>query len=232
MIKKPKMIEPYYQHKGITIYHGDCRDILPELKPVDHVITDPPYTQRTSDGARTGSVQTRLIDFAGVDGIEAQIAAWCVGLAARWAIIWCAFEQIGTYAAAQPEEYVRAGVWRKPDATPQFTGDRPAMCGEACAIFHSATVKKRWNGRGRPAFWEYLTERDRRGHPTPKPIGLMINLVQQFTDPGETILDPFMGSGTTLVAAKELGRRAIGIEIEEKYCEIAARRLAQEVLPL
>jgi site-specific DNA-methyltransferase (adenine-specific) len=69
-------------------------------------------------------------------------------------------------------------------------------------------------------------------HPTQKPLGLINLLLKQFSDMGETILDPFMGSGTTLVAAKQLGRCAIGIEIEEKYCAIAVERLRQDVLPL
>lgn len=88
------------------------------------------------------------------------------------------------------------------------------------------SVKKctvQWNGLlGRESF---------RDHPTQKPEKLMLLCVQDYTDAGDTVLDPFMGSGTTLVAAKNLGRKSIGIEIEEKYCEIAAKRLAQSVLP-
>jgi site-specific DNA-methyltransferase (adenine-specific) len=86
-----------------------------------------------------------------------------------------------------------------------------------------------WNGGGRHGVYEYPPV-VANGHPTEKPEPLMAELVTLFTDPGETILDPFMGSGTTLVAAKRLGRKAIGIEIEEKYCEIAAKRLAQRAL--
>ena len=80
--------------------------------------------------------------------------------------------------------------------------------------------------------WECPRETKTRLHPTPKPELLMADLVMQFTDAGDTILDPFMGSGTTLVAAKRLGRKAIGIELEEKYCEIAAKRLSQGALNL
>jgi site-specific DNA-methyltransferase (adenine-specific) len=92
--------------------------------------------------------------------------------------------------------------------------------------------KKTWNGGGRHAYWEHGVERVARVHPAQKPEGLMRDLVHDFSMPDETILDPFMGSGTTLVAAKRLGRKAIGIELEEKYCEIAAKRLQQEALPL
>ena len=89
----------------------------------------------------------------------------------------------------------------------------------------------RWNGGGRRAVWEYPVERQ-NGHPTPKPLALMADLIALFTDPGETILDPFLGSGTTARAAKDLGRKVIGIEMEEKYCEIAAQRMSQEVMAL
>lgn len=85
-------------------------------------------------------------------------------------------------------------------------------------------------GGGRHAFWTFPKGQNTSGHPTGKPIGLFTSFIQDFTEMGETVLDPFMGSGTTLRAAKDLGRKAIGIEIEEKYCEIAVKRLAQEVL--
>ena len=89
----------------------------------------------------------------------------------------------------------------------------------------------RWNDGGLPAVWNFHVGRTGQ-HPTSKPINLLTAWVRQFSDANETILDPFMGSGTTLVAAKRLGRKAIGIELEEKYCEIAARRLSQGALDL
>ena len=126
--------------------------------------------------------------------------------------------------------YVRTGAWVKPDAMPQMSGDRPSVGFEPCTIAH-AQGRMRWNGGGRPAVWTHGTCKvDRPDHPCPKPEPLMGDLVTQFTDPGDLILDPFMGSGTTLVAAKRLGRKAIGIELEERYCEIAAKRLAQGAL--
>ena len=92
----------------------------------------------------------------------------------------------------------------------------------------------RWNGGGHAALWTHNIAKGngRPDHPCPKPEPLMCELVRQFTDPGETILDPFAGSGTTLIAAKRLGRKAIGIEINEQYAETAATRLQQGALAL
>jgi len=113
---------------------------------------------------------------------------------------------------------------------PQFSGDRPAVGFEPCTICH-APRQLAWNGGGSAAVWTHgICKTDRPDHPCPKPLSLMFELLTLFTDEGEPVLDPFMGSGTTLRAAKDLGRRAIGIEIEEKYCEIAAKRLSQEML--
>jgi site-specific DNA-methyltransferase (adenine-specific) len=94
------------------------------------------------------------------------------------------------------------------------------------AILHGGVSgKMRWNGGGLPAVWIY--NKVLSDHPTGKPDALLESWVTQFSEPGETILDPYMGAGTTLAAAKKHGRKAVGIEIEERYCEIAARRLAQ-----
>lgn len=208
---------------------GDCLDPVTGLASVkgDHTITDPPFTQRTSEGARSGSIDSgRVIDFDGIDGREVEIMHACLASSGRWTLVFCAFEQLGAYSIAAGEAWVRSGVWRKPDATPQFSGDRPAMCGEALAIAHATTEKKRWNAKGAQGFWEYGTERDRHGHPTQKPIDLMEKLIRDFTDPGDLILDPFAGSGTTGVAAIRLGRRFIGWEKDPKYHAIAVKRLA------
>ena len=220
---------PYYDDgKGIVIYHGDCREILPGLPKVDHVICDPPYDAKTHNGARYGFRETSSrIPFAPLDVPEA--VPVLLAAAKAWVVAFCALEMYGAYKAAAGDCWVRAGFWRRTNGVPQFSGDRPGQPGEGIAIMHAGSVKKCWNGNGKHGFWEFPIVSGGQ-HPTTKPEKLMLSLVTDFTETGDTIADPFMGSGTTLVAAKNLGRRAIGIEIEEKYCEIAAKRLAQGVL--
>lgn len=218
----------YYEHAGITIYHGDCRELLASLL-CDVMIVDPPYDARTHAGARSRGDTESKIDFAPLDVVAT--VPLLLASTKRWIVAFCTMEMIAGYQRASGDAWVRAGFWRRPDGAPQFTGDRPGTPGDAIAIMHKAG-KKRWNGGGQHGYWECGVERTDRAHPAQKPIALMRHLVADFSDTGETILDPFMGSGTTLVAAKSLNRKAIGIELEEKYCELAASRLSQEALPL
>ena len=245
-------MKPDYQDSAVTIYHGDCVQLLAELEPLDHVITDPPYSEYVHGKSRRGCDLPDAVDgracFSRVKefGFESvtpvlmdSLAAFCATGARRWSLNFCDVESSHLWKArheAAGLDYVRTGAWIKRGATPQFTGDRPAVGFEAIVIVHPPG-RKRWNGGGRHALWDFpivlnRSHDDPRLHTTQKPLPLMKALLSDFTDPGETILDPFMGSGTTLRAAKDMGRKAIGIEIEEKYCEIAARRMSQGVLAL
>jgi site-specific DNA-methyltransferase (adenine-specific) len=227
-------VRPYYEQDGITIFHGDCRESLPGLRAPDLLLTDPPY------GIPPGSSfwrenGTTIADYgeegfnAGVDGWRALVSAT---EGAYWAE-WCrgAETAMGIYAALSPIGWAR---WREfvlcktaPAPTPRPT----FMSGfEICAIAHFG--RRRWFGGQHPDRWIGLTP-NRLGtaqHPTQKPLGAILGLLVPLSEPGGLVLDPFMGSGTTLVAAKQMGRRAIGIEIEERYCEVAAKRLSQGVL--
>jgi site-specific DNA-methyltransferase (adenine-specific) len=138
---------------------------------------------------------------------------------------------LGAYAMDAGEAWVRAGFWHRPDGAPQITGDRPGQPGEGLAILHRPG-KKRWNGGGFPAFYSHCVVKHGRVHPTQNPESLMCELVRLYSDPGETIIDPYCGSGTTLVAAKRFGRKAIGIDMDEACCEMAVQRLSQAALPL
>jgi site-specific DNA-methyltransferase (adenine-specific) len=199
-------MEPYYDHDGITIYHGDCREVLPQLEPVDLVLTDPPYGTGWVRGGKS----------AGVFEAVHEQPMWDI-----WKTDWIASLGVCKRAIFCPISKMKEldGIplyWRK-------TNPRPGGPTRE-AIMVSPTPWAMLN-------WELSCYNgDASLHPCEKPMPVMRWLVVGLSHPGHIILDPFMGSGTTLRAAKDLGRRAIGIEIEEKDCEIAAKRLAQEVL--
>lgn len=171
-------------------------------------------------------------DIGSVDDLIDPVAQWLGGRVARWTVVFSDAESCHRWKSALETgglRYVRTGAWVKPDAMPQMSGDRPGTGFEPCTIAH-AQGPMRWNGGGSLAVWTHFTAKgDARpeGHPCPKPLPLMVELVTLFTDEGETILDPFAGSGTTGVAAKLNGRKAILIEKEERYCEVAAKRLRE-----
>lgn len=123
----------------------------------------------------------------------------------------------------------RIGVWVKPDAMPQFSGDRPGM-GYESIVFTHAKGRSAWNGGGRVGVFTHNknTPGGAHDHETQKPLPLMLELVELFTDPGDLVLDPFCGSGTTGVACLRLGRRCIGIEKDARYAQVARDRLAAE----
>jgi|SRR5882724_10290604 len=223
-------MKPYYEHAGITIYHGDCREVLPLVDHCDLLCTDPPYglgAARKNFGGNgvkrhmTGLVAGGAIpkrDYGDSGWDDAPADATSLGLAISgtdWQIVWG-----GNYF-----DLPKARCWLLWD---KLRGDTDYADGEmAWTNLDKAVriIRWRWNG--------FLTEnddpRDERVHPTQKPIAVMHWAIRQAPDTCSTILDPWMGSGSTLYAAKLLGRRAIGIEIEERYCEIAAKRLSQEV---
>jgi len=242
-------VTPYYADESVTLYCGDCREVLPTLEGVDHVISDPPYARDVYLRAasvtagdkgysdyelkRRGSALKRMGagDIGAIDEMLDGVALSVAALTKRWALVFSDVESCSRWRVALESNgmrYVRTGAWVKPNAMPQMSGDRPAVGFEPATICH-AQGPMRWNGGGMPAVWTHGTSQgaNRPDHPCPKPEPLMLELVEQFTDAGETILDPFAGSGTTLAAAKRLGRKAIGIELNEAYCEIAANRLRQ-----
>jgi len=212
---------------------GDCLEVMADMPDgcVDAVVTDPPYDEKTHEGARYGFRETSSkIPFAPLADVARPLEAM-LRLSRGWVVAFCSLEMYGDYKRAAGNRWVRAGFWRRPNAVPQFMGDRPGQPGEGIAICH-AGVLKRLNGHGRHAFWTANIEQQNRLHPTEKPLSLMLELVTDFTSENHVILDPFCGSGTTCVAAKKLGRRYIGIEIDPKYARIAEARLANTPKPL
>lgn len=240
--------QPYFQRDGITIYLGDCLEILPQLEPVDHTLTDPPYSEHTHSkqwigAALTADAKPRVrTAHAGLgfdhltEDVRRAMAELIVEKCDRWALVFSDLEGAHGWRldlAGAGLDYVRTCIWDKVDSAPQFTGDRPAAGCEAIVVAHQPG-RKRWNGGGRRNVFRHPTnaEPGAKPHPSTKPLPLMKELIALFTDPGDVILDPFGGSMTTAVAAKELGRRCIAIEREEKYCEVGVKRLAQMPLPL
>ncbi len=226
---------PYYKQNGITIYHADCRDILPRLGRVNLVLTDPPFSERTHLGARTNRWDARgraFLDFDSMSLEEIELVfELCVHRLCGWLVTFLDWRYVSRLEQQPPLglRFIRMGLWNKPDGAPQLSGDRPGMGWEAIAILHSDNRRLKWNGGGHRAVWTCLREK-RAIHPAQKPLVLVKGLASLFSDPADIILDPFMGAGTMLRAAKDIGCKAIGCEREERYCEVAANRLRQEVL--
>lgn len=217
------MTQPYYEHAGITIYHGDCRDILPSLEPVDLVLTDPPYGRRADYTtplvpAKQRDGNTWVRDWGAMEGDSEDIDLAPLLAAGSEAVVWG-----GNHFAGLPAHRTWF-AWDKGEAREKWSGSDGDLAFTTLVGGGVRMFRLLWHGfaRGEESRSHY--------HPTQKPERLMRWCIEQFRTEPQTVLDPFMGSGTTLRAAKDLGRRAIGIEIEERYCEIAAKRLAQEVL--
>lgn len=236
---------PYYEHAGITIYHGDCRDILPTLGKFDLCLTDPPYSiSVTSDHEnKKGKGKRRLNFFKGdldwkamtefVHDRVCDIAGMAPSI-----YIWCSHRQFGGIVSVlESKGYkTRPIVWRKKCPVPAPPGVGYDSAVELCV--YAFINGRKWvpkTGTKCPNVIDADSYRNgmpgKVDHPTQKPLETAKIPILYSTETCDAIIDPFMGSGTTLVAAKELGRKAVGIEIEEKYCEIAAKRLSQEVLP-
>jgi DNA modification methylase len=230
-------VTPYYEQDGIVIYHGDCRDVLATLPSgftVDVTVTDPPYgvgltgkLAKQRGGGQTFRAGAYSFDDAPeyvrdvvVPVIEAcrkisRAVVLTPGIRNLWAYppaddLGCFFSAAGT----------GVGRWG-------FTCSQPILYYGADPYL-AAGMGSRANSHGQT----YPNDANSIGHPCAKPLPMWRWLVGRTSLPGMTILDPFMGSGTTLVAAKPQGCKAIGIELEERYCEIAAKRLAQGALPL
>lgn len=238
------------------VHTGDWQTALADLLAgsVDHVITDPPYSEHVHSKSRAGARKTPLLDgngrltkcavsrakdfgFECITHTELHAAAnLAERVARRWFLAFSDVESAHHWAEAfESFDYVRTLFWHRPNGTPQFTGDRPAAQVEAITVMHPKG-RKCWNGGGRGNLYTFnvvnqqAPKRDNntREHPTQKPLDLMLALVADFTDPGDLILDPYAGSGTTGVAALRLGRRFLGCERNPEWAELARERLRAE----
>lgn len=216
---------PYYEADGITLYHGDCRDVTAWLE-ADVLVTDPPYgvaymqggPRSNVDGVRSVTPTARVVGDATPEARDAALTLW----GDRPALVF------GSWRVPRPTGTRQRLVWFKRNtnpglgtATPWSGADEEVyVLGDGWVGPREVNVlitdEPRASGGGLAALV---------GHPTPKPVGLMERLIEKC--PPGSIADPFAGSGSTLIAARSRGRRAVGVEIEERYCELIASRLAQ-----
>lgn len=209
-----------------TLYRADCREVLPTLPKVDAVITDPPYADRTHKMAKTNKGKrhgTVLVKFAALsdDDFAKCMHQWIVA-ARGWVIATCDYRH--ARLAFDLPEFIRLGAWVKPNPMPQISADRPGQGFETVLILHAGEVKKAWNRGGGSGVWTFPVIGDAEVS-TQKPLGLIRAFVADFTNYGQSIADPFMGSGTTGVAALEQGRSFFGIEKDPERFDIACRRI-------
>jgi hypothetical protein len=223
------MIRPYYEQDGITIYNADCREVLFSGVSFDVLVCDPPYGVSLGVGkdTRGGSHGLAKASYASYDdsdeafrAVVLPVLTACLLRSKRGAVF------AGPRVQDLPKGTVCGGVY-----CPAGTGRH--RWGFNCflpVVFYGTAPEL--NKGGKQTVIKSTARAEDNGHPCPKPIEWMEWLVSVSALPSDVVIDPFCGSGTTLLAALKLGRKAIGIEIEERYCEIAAKRLSQGVLAL
>jgi site-specific DNA-methyltransferase (adenine-specific) len=235
------MADPWTRREVIgdcVLYQGDCLDVMPHLGRFDACLTDPPYEavmQRKwgvlSKQSISSTMRHEEIGFQAIDEIRSDVTKTVVSLCDGWFIAFCMAEGVRAWRdeiEATGAKYKRALVWIKPDAMPQFNGQGPSVGHEMMVSAWCGVGYSKWNGGGRPGTFIYNKNTPGgSSHPTQKPLPLISEIVRLFSDPGQTILDPFMGSGTTLVACAKMGRKGVGIELDPDYFDIACRRVAQ-----
>jgi site-specific DNA-methyltransferase (adenine-specific) len=233
-------MKPYFETPDgrITIYCGDCREVLPTLtEPVDLVLTDPPYGVRYVTARRSRN-DPLVAPIAGDESLDVMADALPLvdGLLRmdRHAYLFAAPSRIGEAADIVSRHWKVKNIlaWDKGDRG--TVGDLEAgyaACWEAIVYANKGRRALR-GSRPRSVIRHDWSSTDDPVHPTVKPVPMLRRLIERSTEPDELVLDPFGGSGTTMRACMDLGRRGVMIEIEERYCEIAARRLSQQVLPL
>lgn len=213
-------MKPYFEDDWVTLYHGDCLELADVWTGADVLVTDPPYGVAFRSARRTRS--ERFDAIAGDDTLAARdkvLSAW----GNRPALVF------GTWRRPRPEGTRQRLVWVKGDDPGLGDLNMPWGFGdEEIYVLGSG-----WVGGRRTNVYRMpkVAASNNPGHPTPKPVPLMEALLEHV-DPALVVADPFAGSGATLLAARNMGRKVIGVELEEKYCEVIARRLERTPLPM
>jgi DNA modification methylase len=207
------------------------------LGKVDAVVTDPPFEEEAHTLQRRvkrEGMEVEPLPFPPLTPDQRMfVSSWAAKNCAGWFLAFCQAEAVSIWRDTLQDAgafYKRSMVWIKPDGMPQYSGDCPGMGYESIVAAWCGHGKSAWNGGGRHGV--FIHNKNDNGslaapHPTTKPLSLMCNLVGFFTEEGQRVIDPFMGSGTTGVACARLGRRFIGIEIEPRYFDIACRRIEE-----
>jgi DNA modification methylase len=219
---------PFFERDGVVIYHGDCREILPTLI-ADVLVTDPPYgvemgiekdMRAGQHGLGKGAYASYDDTYDNFVGVIVPSLRAALAQTKRGAVF------SGPHLQELPKASAVGGIYCPAGSGRHQWGFKTFLP----VLFYGTDPRLHLGAQ--PNTIQSSARAEANGHPCPKPIEWMRWLVRRVSLEHETILDPFMGSGTTLRAAMDLGRRAIGIELEERYCELAARRLSQMVLPL
>jgi DNA modification methylase len=242
-------VNPYYDDGSVVIYHGDCREVLPGVT-ADVTITSPPYNTLPTSGKVSGlhaerkSGVNQWVSRASLGYADSKpepvYQEWLNGIIGacidRTGMVWMNHKiRFRDGVAVHPVRFITHPIYA------EVIWDRRVSMALNCKRFAPSHEgiwafgsPRYWNDdlNTMMTVWNIQFDRGADDHPCAYPVGLVRPLIQSSCPPSGTILDPFMGSGTTLRAAKDLGRKAIGIEIEERYCEIAAKRMQQEVLGL
>jgi len=224
--------------EGVEVWLGDCREILPTRGSVDHIITDPPYEDelhaaigriRRNDGRE----MIKTLGFEGINSTRTEVAALIVSASAGWAIVFTLAEGVRAWRddlQSAKAKYDTCLAWVKPDSSPRFNGQGAARGFECAVTAWCGAGYRSWNSGGKRGVYTHCVNTNRvGGHPTEKPVALLSEIISDFSQCGQIILDPFMGSGTTGVAAVKLGRKFIGVEIDEGYFDIACRRISDQL---
>ena len=222
-----------------VLYLGDCLEVMGTLPTVDHIVCDPPYEElvhsankKLAAGRILDNKRNPFNDF-GFDSIDSIRENFVNLIKARgWFVAFCTAEGVAKWADVINEsdiKYKRPCIWIKPDGTPQFNGQMPGMGYECFVTAWCGPGASKWNNGSKHGIYTFSKDSPNKAskHPTEKPIKLMRAIIKDFTNEGEYILDPFMGSGTTGAACAQMGRKFVGIELDEKYFDVACKRIEE-----
>lgn len=227
---------------GQRLILGDCLEVMKNLDFVDHVISDPPYEDeyqtaksqiKRTDGQSwgVGKSFSESLGFEGISLIRDEVITHSKRLSSGWFIAFTIAEGVRVYRDSLQSagfKYDTCLAWVKPDAAPRFNGQGAARGFECAVTAWSGTGYRKWNAGGKRGVYTHCVNTNRYGgHPTEKPLPLMMEIMNDFTSYGQSVLDPFMGSGTTILACEKMGRKGIGIEVNNEYFDIACKRVEE-----